>query len=453
MMRLSSDIRCIAGNTNNLLTTIVSNLIVIVGAGLYLFYLDFTIIIVAIIITPMVLIASRIFMGKIYLAQRKIKELESEIASYNKETFNNIQAVKAFNLGDTFYEKMEKLEEKRIEADLRSNKYSLASWTVSFAAGLLAGGICVCWLFYRVHTGVISFGSLSVMTFLAIQVGGKLKGFMNMVPSVMEFVTSAERVKKLLKLKDEDSNEILEESSVIIEKSRGMGASVCIEDMSFNYKNGYKVFEKASMKANPGEIVALVGPSGGGKTTLLRLILGIVSKSTGRIYSKIGKELLDFGKNTRAMISYVPQGNTMMAGTIKENMKLIKPDASDEEIEEALKTACIYDFVSGLPDGIEHRLGENALGFSEGQNQRLSIARALLKDAPILLLDEATSALDVVTERKILDNVIRKNPKKTVILTTHRPTVLTMCDRVYHIGSKKLCRLGERGIKELMDEF
>ncbi len=450
MTRLSTDIKSIASNTNGLLPTVISNIIVIAGAGIYLLYLDYTIILVALIVAPIVLISSRIFMGRIYFAQRRIKEIESGITSYNKETFNNIQAVKAFGLGDRFYSKMDKLEKQRMKADLKSNTYSLASWAVSFLAGIIGGTVCIGWLFYRVHTNVISFGSLSVMAFLAMQVGSRMKALMYMIPHVMEYMASTERVDKLLKLKDEEVKPFPDE---MMKEAVRKGAPVCIKDMYFKYRNGYSVFEGVSMKANPGEIVALVGPSGEGKTTMLRIILGIVSINKGEVYSTIGKKKIDFGKQTRPMISYVPQGNTMMAGTIMENMQMIKPDAAPEEIEKVLKTACIYDFIKTLPDGLEHMLGENALGFSEGQNQRLSIARALLKDAPILLMDEATSALDVATERKLLNNIIKNDPKKTVILTTHRPTVLTMCDRVYHIQKKQIRLFGEDEINRLMDEF
>ena len=274
-----------------------------------------------------------------------------------------------------------------------------------------------------------------------------------MIPAAMDYVASTERVDKLLRLNNEETKPIPAEYSQMLDAAVNGGASVCIRDMYFKYKNGYSVFEGVSLEAHPGEIVALVGPSGEGKTTMLRIILGIVNAYKGEVFSQIGDKRIDFGKQTRPMISYVPQGNTMMAGTILENMRLVKPEASEEEVEEALKTACIYDFIKQLPDGLNHLLGENALGFSEGQNQRLSIARALLKDAPILLMDEATSALDVATERMVLNNIIRNDPKKTVILTTHRPTVLTMCDRVYHIANKKISLFGEDDINRLMDEF
>lgn len=453
MTRLSGDVRSIADITNGLLATIVSNMIVIAGSALYLLFLDYSVILVAAIIAPVVLISSRIFMGRIYRMQKRIKEIESEIASYNKETFNNIQAVKAFGLGDRFYARMEELEKQRMKADLRSNKYSLASWGLSFMTGIIGAGICIGWLFYRVHTGVISFGSLSVMAFLALQVGSRMKALLHMIPTIMNFITSTERVDKLMKLGDEVQAPLSGEEIEEMERASEEGVSVKIRDMHFNYRNGYSVFEGVSLEANPGEIVALVGPSGEGKTTMLRIILGIVNACKGEVFAEFRSGRMDFGKQTRALISYVPQGNTMMAGTILENMRIVKPDATVEEIEDALKKACIYDFIKTLPDGLEHRLGENSLGFSEGQNQRLSIARALLKDAPILLMDEATSALDVTTERQVLNNIVKSDPRKTLILTTHRPTVLTMCDRVYHIQNKKISLFGESDIHKLMDEF
>ena len=450
--RLSSDIKVVSLNTSGLVPSMISKVTLIACAGLYIVFLDYSMILVGVAVAPIVLITTRIFMGKIYRSHKEIKEIESRITSYNKETFNNIQAVKAFGIGNLFYDKMLQLETTRKKADLKSNKYSLCSWGISFLAGILGAAVCLGWMFYRVHAGVISFGSLSVLGFLALQIGVTMKELLNMIPSIMEYMASWDRVKMLLFLPDE-ATDIDSEEVVNFSKRIENGVSVHIEDMHFKYKNGYSVFEGATLEANPGEIIALVGPSGEGKTTMLRIILGIVTALKGKVIASNGSEKLKLGKQTRQLISYVPQGNTMMAGSILENMKLVKQDATDEEIKEVLKTACIYDFVNQLPDGLNHMLGENGLGFSEGQNQRLSIARALLKDAPIILMDEATSALDVATERKVLNNIMIKDPHKTVILTTHRPTVLSMCDRVYRIANKKVHIIGTEDIQKLMDEF
>ena len=451
--RLTADVKSVALNTCRLIPMVMSKIVMVILAWIYIIVLDYTMVLVAVIVAPIVLFSSRVFMGKVYASHVRIKEIESRINSYNKETFNNIQAVKAFNLGKFFYQKMYQMEADRKEADLKSNEYSLLSLLVSFLTEIVGAFICIGWMYYRVHTGVISFGYLTVLAFLAYQIGSALKYTLNVVPDIMEYMASTERLKKLILLSDEEescSGSIVESFE---QKGHDKGVSIKIENMSFNYKNGYSVFEGASLEADPGEIIAIVGPSGEGKTTMLRIILGIVTAAKGKVYARVENETIALGKQTRSIISYVPQGNTMMAGSILENMRLIRQDAKEEEIVEALKTACIYDFVEKLPDGLGHVLGESGLGFSEGQNQRLSIARALLKDSPVLLMDEATSALDVATERKILDNIMKKNPKKTVILTTHRPTVLSMCDRVYRIADKKVSVIGQEDIKKLMDEF
>ena len=451
--RLTSDVKSVALNTCRLIPTVMSKMMMAVLAAIYIFILDYTMILVALVVAPIVLLSSRLFMGKVYASHIQIKEIESRINSYNKETFNNIQAVKAFNLGKYFYGKMYDMEAFRKKADLDSNKYSLLSLLASFLTEIVGAFICMGWMYYRVHTGIISFGSLTVLAFLAYQIGSSLKGTLNLIPDIMEYIASAKRIKKLITLSEEKEPVKDDDLLNFVQKGMEDGVAIHVENMHFKYKNGYSVFEGVDLYAEPGEIIALVGPSGEGKTTMLRIILGIVDVLSGNVYAQVDDRQVNLGKQTRSIISYVPQGNTMMAGTVLENMRLLKQEATESEIREVLDTACIGDFVEKLSDGLKHKLGEGGLGFSEGQNQRLSIARALLKDSPVLLMDEATSALDVVTERKILNNIMKKNPKKTIILTTHRPTVLSMCDRVYRIGGKRVDIIGQEDIQKLNDEF
>lgn len=208
------------------------------------------------------------------------------------------------------------------------------------------------------------------------------------------------------------------------------------DGVSFQYDIGKKVLQNASFVAKPGEIVAIVGPSGEGKTTMLRILLGLVSAREGVVtVNASGEEPVPVSAATRRLFSYVPQNNVMFAGSIAENLCVMKEDATDEQINEALCKACAYEFVHKLPRGLKSSIRENGGGFSEGQIQRLAIARALLLDAPVLLLDEATSELDVATERKILRNLLDKSSSKTCIITTHRPSVLSMCDRIYKISN------------------
>ena len=163
--------------------------------------------------------------------------------------------------------------------------------------------------------------------------------------------------------------------------------------------------------------------------------------------------MMEMNAETRHLFAYVPQGNTILSGTIAENMRMVKQDATDEEIVEALKIACAWDFVEKMPDTINSKIGERGRGFSEGQSQRIAIARAILRDAPILLLDEATSALDVTTERNVLKNIMNQKLNKTCIVTTHRPSVLNMCQRVYRVMDTKLTSLSEEESAKMAIDF
>ena len=187
---------------------------------------------------------------------------------------------------------------------------------------------------------------------------------------------------------------------------------------------------------------------------MIRLILGLIRPEKGQAVM-IGSDGREVAMNaeTRHLFAYVPQGNTILSGTIAENMRMVKEDATDEEIIEALKVSCAWDFVEKMPDTIQSKIGERGRGFSEGQAQRIAIARAVLRDAPILLLDEATSALDVTTERRVLRNIISQKPNKTCIVTTHRPSVLNMCQRVYRVMETKVTELSEEEAGKMAIDF
>ena len=227
-----------------------------------------------------------------------------------------------------------------------------------------------------------------------------------------------------------------------------------MDGVDFSYTEDKRVITSSCFRAAPGEIVALVGPSGEGKTTMIRLILGLVHPDTGTACLRAcdGTEV-PVNADSRGLFSYVPQGNAILSGTVAENLRMVREDATDEEIVEALKIACAWDFVSKLPEGINSKVGERGRGLSEGQAQRLAIARAVLRDAPVLLLDEATSALDVATERQVLRNIVKQRPNKTCIVTTHRPTVLNLCQRVYRVMETHVTELSEEESGRMSMDF
>ena len=241
-----------------------------------------------------------------------------------------------------------------------------------------------------------------------------------------------------------------DENAISREYYRG-GLTLKLNQVDFAYEEGEPVIEASDFEACPGQITALVGPSGEGKTTVLRLLLGMIEPENGScvFLSESGRPL-PVSAESRALISYVPQGNTLLSGTIAENMRLARQDATDEDIIAALKLACAWDFIKKMPKGINDSIYERGKGLSEGQAQRIAIARALLRKAPVLIMDEATSALDVDTEKKVLQNILKKAPGHTYIITTHRPSVLSMSDRVYRVIDRQIVQLDQQDVENMV---
>jgi len=454
LTRLSKDVKTVAGNMNGLVPTIVSNMLSILAAFAVVVYFDYTVLIVFALAAPVVIFSTKLFGGKVLDYQRKGREAESEIMLLNKETFHNMQSVKAFSLFKVFHIKMEERAEKLRQCDRKSNFMYMISWVITQVLGLIAILICGAWMVYRVHTGVITFGNITSMAALGVSAASALSKLFGLMPTIAECIASLERIREIVEIEDEPDLNLSTDSQKRLTIHLDSKMEMILENICFHYHTGPNIFENVDLKAKSGEIVALVGPSGEGKTTMLRLILGIVRIQTGSAILRWDDgESVNFGTMTRSLIAYVPQGNTMMAGSIADNMRLIAPDATDEDIVAALEMACAYDFVKKLPDGLNHKIGEGGLGFSEGQNQRLAIARAILRNAPILLLDEATSALDVATERNVLRNIMQNSEQRICLLTTHRPSALAMCNRVYRIADRKIRTIGETEIQKLINEF
>ena len=274
---------------------------------------------------------------------------------------------------------------------------------------------------------------MTMFVSMAGSLRGSFSGILGLMPMVIQAGISAERIMEITSL-PRDSMEDKEEADAIREESHTSGVYVRMEDVDFAYEEEKWIYRDASFRAEPGEIVALIGPSGQGKTTTLNLILGLYHPQKGTIWvgNPGGKELRA-SSSTRCMFSYIPQGNTMFSGTIADNMRMVKPEATDEEIREALEAACAWEFVEKLNHGMDTEVRERGTRFSEGQAaavHREGSPCGRAGDDP----RRATSALDVATERRVLRRIIKKEPNRTVIVAAHRPSVFSMCSRVYKVG-------------------
>ena len=451
--RLNGDVNTVASSILSWIPSLITRGVQFLGILAIILYYDPTMAVIALGSAPVMVIVSKTLMKKMRDYNKRMREVSSEVMSFNEESFQNIQSVKAFDLVEFFSNRLRNVQQNYKDVYLDYNKFSVYTSSFMSVVGMFVAYACFGWGVYRLWTGHITFGTMTLFVQLSSQLSSSFKSLVSLVPSAISATTSAGRIMEFFKIKNETKLDD-EKVRLIQNNTQGKGLSVELEDVNFSYNSTKTVFKNANIVANPGEIVALVGPSGEGKTTMVRLLLGLINaKSGSAVIKDINGISCKISSETRRFFAYVPQGNTIFSGTIADNMRMVKPDASDDEIIDALKTACAYDFVKKLPQGINSKVGERGGGFSEGQAQRISIARALLRKSPILLLDEATSALDVFTERQVLRNIMNSGYARTCIVTTHRPSVLTMCDRVYRIDSGDVSDIDEKEVNRLIKDF
>ena len=448
--RFNSDVSTVSKNAISWLPSIIIALYNFVVTFALIWHYNKVMSLLAFASAPIMLLMSKYFIRKQREYARKVKETGGEMMGFEVETFYNFDTIKSFGIMKSYGRKLRSWQQRLKSISLDYNLFTIKTNIFMSILGMLVQYAAFGYSLFLLWTHQITYGTMTLFLEQRGRLSSAFNSVVGIIPSFLTSSVSAHRIRELIDLPRERH---LPESEGLRELA-DRGFEVRMSDLSFSYVDGKSVIDDSAFRACPGEIVALVGPSGEGKTTMIRLMLGLVRPDKGRAFLRAadGSEV-EMNADSRCLFSYVPQGNTILSGTVAENLRMVREDASDEELIEALKIACAWDFISRLPDGLNTRVGERGRGFSEGQAQRIAIARAVLRDAPILLLDEATSALDVSTERQVLRNIIRQRPNKTCIVTTHRPTVLNLCQRVYRVMEKRVSELSEEESSRMAMDF
>ncbi len=392
-----------------------------VGAFFYLFHMDARLACLIVCIVPCFLILSKVYVRKMRAITRDIRSTESRVQSILQESIQHRAILKTLERVGTMIEKLEQTQRElrrhvRHRAVFSSSSSTLLS--IGFGTGYL---VTFLWGVNSLQEGTITYGMMISFIQLVGQIQGPFRDMTRFIPVLISTLTASER---LMELEDhpleDDANPITFPD----------GAGVRLKDVSFYYKEGGRaILSHFSCDFPKGTTTAILGETGAGKTTLIRLILALLKPTEGQVEMYDEARTEKASPRTRCNLVYVPQGNTLFSGTIRDNLLLGNPDATEQEMREVLETACA-GFVMNRPDGLDTVCGELGAGLSEGQAQRIAIARALLRKGSVLLLDEATSALDMQTEQQLLRNLSNREAGQTIICVTHRPAVIEYCSQV-----------------------
>lgn len=421
--RLEIDVGTVVSFLTETIPNTLSVLAMFLGAFFYLFSMDRTLAFITIGIIPVFIAVSKIYVGQMRRLTRKVRDSDSKVQSVLQETIQHRMLIKTLESDSAMVDKLE-----NTQSELRHNVVKRTVFRVfsnlilnfGFALGYL---IAFLWAALRMSEHTLTFGGMTAFLQLVNRIQGPARNLTKLVPAFVSVFTAAERLMEL-------EENPLEEQGEPIELHAPCGIRLKGVTYAYDEVDG-NVIDGLDFDFRPGSCTAILGETGAGKTTLVRMILALIHPQSGviEIYNKrVAREL---SPRMRCNFVYVPQGNTLMSGTIRDNLRLGKLDATDEEMEYALRQSCA-DFVFDLPERLDTLCSEQGGGLSEGQAQRIAIARALLRDRSIMLFDEATSALDPDTERQLLQNILA-NHDKTIIFITHRPAVVDYCDQTLHI--------------------
>ena len=425
--RLVQDLGTIVSVITSTFPFVIITLVQFVASFCFLFSMDRVLAVMLVLILPLFALLSRIYVQRMRGMNKAVRESDSRIHAVMQESLQHKVVVKTLEQGNDMIHKLGALQERlygEVVARTRFSVLSRSLVSMGFSFGYLTA---LLWGVFRIQGGVITFGVMTAFLQLVGRIQRPLSDLSRLIPTLVGALTSAERLIELEELPLEVSGEPI--------RMKG-AAGIRMQNVSFRYADGSKmVLDGVSVDFPPGSMTAILGETGAGKTTLIRLILSLVSPTKGMVTIYDCEREVEVSPLVRTNLVYVPQGNTLFSGTIRENLLLGRSDATEEELWEVLRMACA-DFVERLPDQLDTSCSEQGGGLSEGQAQRIAIARSLLRSGTVLLLDEATSALDPNTERQLLQNIATTQKGKTVIFITHRTSVLVYCDNVVRIDEQ-----------------
>ena len=366
---------------------------------------------------------------------KAISASNGKVSGFYQEAFEKLLLVQAMNVEQEVERRGEQVMAERFRLQKKRMAVSVTANSCVGAMGLLCGFLALSWCAFGLAAGTMSFGELTAVMQLVSQLQTPFVNLSGVLPKYIATVASCERLMEL------------EEACCTTEEPGSCAPyeaveAVCARNLHFSYDRD-KVLDDCGFTIPKGSFTVLTGPSGAGKSTVLKLLLRIFRPEAGELYWQCGGEQKPLTLADRALFAYVPQGNLLFSGTLRENLLLTQPQAGEAELQRAVRLSCLDAVVEAMPEGLETRLGENAHGLSEGQAQRLSIARAILSDAPVILLDEATSALDAETEAQVLRN-LRSIPGKTCIAVTHRPAALELADLQLQVADGTITEIHQK---------
>ena len=432
--RFTSDIDQVVSVSTSIIPNVFSMLTKII-VGLYAILIENYIFAIVVVLIGFVLpLIGRNISKKYKYMHKEVQRTEGQARSFMQESFANVVVIKTFVSEQPILKKLNEYMKENLKIKIKRNAISVAVHMCLYSAFNFGYYAILVWGAFAIGSGAagMSFGLLTYYLQLVSMLRAPLQSVSGIIPQYYAMVASAERLMELENIESEPnvlSPEKIEELKKNFEK-------ISVNDVDFGYADE-EILRGCTFEVPKNQITALTGESGSGKSTIFKLLLGLYEPTAGSITFN-GDTVID--ASTRPMFSYVPQGNMILSGTIRDNLTLCDDTITEEQIENALKAAVIYDFIKTLPNGLDTPLSERGAGLSEGQIQRISIARALLFGAPILLLDESTSALDEQTETELLSN-IKNMTDKTVLFITHRNTSISVCDNIIHVENKKFKKI------------